>query len=228
MKILGINFGKLQGQNRHTLDKILAACEEAGSEIKRIDALKLYIAPSHPEETKNAVQDDFQVLLDEVLDCDGLIVGCPVYALQPTGQFKSFVDRIAEKYQVRSGEVAKEAPGPKYISYISIGGAREHHWVSLSMPLLKSLGRVLGCAEIDEMDVNGHPPYPADMKKMAETMVRAIREQDISYQGNTEGVCPACHGTFITVLSGTDVICPICGKKGKMVFEGDTVRIAFD
>ena len=229
MKIIGLNFGRVKGQNRGSIDRVLAACEAAGAETKRIDAMQYYFGPVQPEDPEIVPQDDFETVLSEILDCDGLVVGCPVYAIQPTGQFKSFVDRIAAKYQMASGApIRKEPLGPKYISYISLGGARDHHWVSMSMPMMKMLGNVLGCSEIDEMDVNGHPPYPKDLQKMAEAMTSAIQNLDGTYKGSHAGACPVCHADFVTIVSGTDVICPVCGNKGKMIFEGDSVRIVFE
>lgn len=228
MKILGINWGRTNGQNHGNLVKVLSAAAAAGAETRLIDATRLYLAPAQPEAPAAAAQDDFRSLLEEVLACDSLVVSCPVYALTPVGQYKSFVDRLAEEYQVESGAAWGRAPlGPKYISYISLGGARDHHWVSLCLPIMKMLGAVLGCQEIDEMDVHGRPSDPAGLKRMGEALVSAVAKQDGSYRGSHGGVCPVCHCDFVTILSGTDVICPVCGTKGQMIFEEESVRISF-
>ena len=228
MKIVGINFGRKNGQNRGNVDKVLAAAEALGAETKRIDTATMYIAPFQPEDPAMEIQDDFQALADEILACDGLVISCPVYALTPVGQYKSVVDRLAAALHAEPGSDWSKAPvGPKYISYISLGGARDHHWVSLTLPMLKMLGAVLGAEEIDEMDVHGRPADPKGLKKMGEAMVAAIENQDGSYQGAHDGVCPVCHCDFVTILSGTDVICPVCGSRGKIIFENDAVSIAF-
>ena len=229
MKILGINFGSKNGDNHRNLVRVLEAAAEQGAETKLIDATYMYIGPSQPEAPELEIADDFQTLMDEILNCDGLVVGCPVYALTPVGQFKSVVDRIAAKYAVASGENRMDAPiGPKYISYISVGGARDHNWVSLCLPMMKLLGYVLGCREIDEIDNHGRPVAPASLRKMGLAMAAAIKNQDGSYQGDHQGLCPHCHCDFVSIRSGTEVICPICGAEGRMIFEDDAIRVEFN
>lgn len=228
MKILGISFGSKNGDNHRNLTRVLAAAAELGAETKLVDTAFMYIAPAQPEAPDMEIRDDFQSLLDEILDCDGLVVGCPVYALTPVGQFKGVVDRIAAKYGIASGENRMAAPiGPKYISYISVGGARDHNWVSLCLPMMKLLGNVLGCQEIDEMDVHGRPAAPQRLAQLGKAMVSALDHQDGSYRGDHVGICPHCHCDFVSILSGTNVICPVCGAKGTLVFEEDCVWVSY-
>ena len=78
------------------------------------------------------------------------------------------------------------------------------------------------------MDVHGRPADPKGLKAMGENLAAAIANNDGSYQSGHAGVCPVCHCDFVTILSGTDVICPVCGAKGRMVFDENEVRIAFE
>ena len=41
------------------------------------------------------VKDDFQMLEEEIRKADAIILGAPVYVLQPLGQYKDFIDRFS-------------------------------------------------------------------------------------------------------------------------------------
>jgi multimeric flavodoxin WrbA len=40
-------------------------------------------------------RNDFQMLEEKVREADCIVLGAPVYVLQPVGQFKDFVDRFS-------------------------------------------------------------------------------------------------------------------------------------
>lgn len=158
MKILGINWGRKNGQNHGNLEKVLAAAAAAGAETKLIDTIRLYFAPIQPEHPDMDIQDDFQSLLDEILTCDGLVVSCPVYALTPVGQYKSFVDRPDGKIPcgIRS-PLGKSAPGTEvHLLYLPGWGKGPSLGISVSA-YDENAGRCAGLSG-DRRDGCPRPP----------------------------------------------------------------------
>ena len=161
MKVLGLSFGK-RGANSDILCKeALFGAREAfpDAEIKFINTQRLHIdrcigcgacsmALEKGKDNQCVVKDDFQMVEDAVREADAIIVACPVYTLQPVGQFKNFVDRFSCRHDVSAINWVLDkrregtAPGNaddfpierlrrRTVSFISVGGAITDNWVSM-------------------------------------------------------------------------------------------------
>ncbi len=194
MKVLGLNFGRLNGNCKKYL---AAAIEEVKStdpsvEIEVIDTMKLKIKEcigcgacsrvlqSGKGQISCCQKDDFEMVSDAVLAADAIIVAAPVYVLAPTGQLKNFVDRFGpahdKAYMLFENELRKDTGGEELnpdclkrhlVSYISVGGASTSHWVSYGIPGLNLFGISLNMKVVDQ--INAYNSYnPVVQAKLIE------------------------------------------------------------
>lgn len=200
------------------------------------------------------VRDDMQLVEEAIRDADCLIVGAPVYVLQPVGQFKNVVDRFSCRHDVsainwvldkrRKGE----APGDpdaypperlkkRWVSYISVGGATTRNWVSMGTATMHLFGfpaamKVIGNYDAHHMGTTGSPVL--DDKLISDVHELGRRTADAYGRDDSEiewfgppGTCPVCHQNLLMVNGTTTVECPICGIEGKLSVEGDQLKVAF-
>jgi len=100
MKIIGISSSP-RGKNSSTLkllDAALAGASEAGAEIETVDVTKLNIkyctaCNSCHEKGVCAIKDDYQMVIEKLLDADGIILSSPNYITNVTAQLKTLFDR---------------------------------------------------------------------------------------------------------------------------------------
>jgi hypothetical protein len=212
------------------------------------------------------IKDDYAKVREAILDADAIIVAAPVYVLAPTGQLKNLTDRlgpandraaVTREYYKRVDPIPDPAD-PRFlkqrdqtgivepldirvmkkwhVAYISVGGARDHHWVSLGIPQMKFFGFPLNMNLVDEVDIHGaHGPTPRTRmfmdrtEKLGHNVAAALGKhpREVMYCGDDSGVCPTCHGRMITVTRGTNVECPVCGITGKLTIENGAIKVRF-
>ncbi len=270
MKILGLSFGKKNANTDILVKEALFGAREAApeAEVNFINTVNLNIGrcrgcgacSTQLEKGKDNVcifKDDFQALEDEVRAADVLIVGAPVYVLQPVGQFKDFVDRFYCRHDYsainwvldkrRSGEMpgnAEDFPMERLkkrtVSYISVGGATTDNWTSMGTASLHLFGfppmmKVMGNYNANSMGTVGNPYLDdqliADMHEMGKRTVLGYRDDAVSFfepEGKPQGVCPVCRQRLITILPGTTTVeCPVCGIEGELSIKDNAVHVEF-
>ena len=269
MKVLGLSFGK-KNANTDILVKEALYGAKAGvpdAEIKFINTQRLTIdrcigcgacstALEKGKDNDCIIKDDFQMVEEAIREADAIILGAPVYVLQPVGQFKNVVDRFSCRHDVsainwvldkrRSGE----APGDpdafpqerlrrRTVSYISVGGAHTSNWVSMGTATLHLFGfpvmmKVVGNYNAYDMGHIGNPYLDEEliqnMREMGKRTAEAysMEDHEIEWFGpQGNGTCPVCHQNLLTVNGTTTVECPICGIEGKLSVEGDKLNVTF-
>ncbi|MCF0134844.1 MAG: flavodoxin family protein [Lachnospiraceae bacterium] len=268
MKILGISFGRANGNTDILVKQALFGAREADKEatIRFINTNRMNIgrcigcgacstALERGKDNNCIIKDDFQALENAVREADALIVGAPVYVLQPVGQFKDFVDRFSCRHDVsainwvldkrKSGELpgnADDFPADRLrrrtVSYISVGGATTDNWVSMATATMHFFGfpammKVVGNYQANHMGTTGHPfldeKLMSDIFQMGKETALAFGKPDeeVPYISNKQGVCPVCHQRLITLNGTTTVECPVCGIEGKLRVEGEEVFVDF-
>ncbi|MFA5212824.1 MAG: flavodoxin family protein [Methanoregula sp.] len=108
MKVLGLSGSMRKDGNTAQLIKvILKRCEEAGIETKFVSLAGKKIHPclgcEKCKEKKWCVieNDDWGEVVQEILDCEVLIIGSPTYYYDICGQLKNFIDRTYSLYHDR-------------------------------------------------------------------------------------------------------------------------------
>ena len=197
------------------------------------------------------------MLEDEVRRADCIILGAPVYVLQPVGQFKDFVDRFSCRHDysaitwVLEQRKAGKLPGDpedfpmerlkkRTVSYISVGGASTDNWTSMGTATLHLFGfppmmKVMGNYNANSMGTIGNPYLDDklidDMHEMGRRTVQGYSDDSVGFffpEGKLPGPCPVCHQRLIMVRPGTTKIeCPICGIEGNLRIEGGSIHVDY-
>jgi multimeric flavodoxin WrbA len=264
MNILGLSFGRKMGNTDILVQEALYGAKDGApdAEIKFINTVRLKIdrcigcgACSQRLEKGGdndcIIKDDQQTLEEEIRKADSIIVGAPVYVLQPVGQLKNLIDRFACRHDVsainwvldkrRSGEMPgdpdafpQERLKRRTVSYICLGGAKTQNWVSMGTPTMHLFGFPAMMRTVGNFDVHGigHPLLDkkllADIHEMGKQTAEAFfkEDKDIAWFG-PQGTCPVCHQNLLSVNGTTTVECPVCGIEGHLSVEGDRLKVDF-
>ena len=267
MYILGLSFGRKMGNTDILVKEALYGAKEGvpDAKVKFINTNRLKIdrcigcgaCSTNLERGKDndcVIKDDMQMVEEEIRKADCIIVGAPVYVLQPVGQFKNLVDRFSCRHDVSAinwvldKRKRGEAPGnaedyPKErlkrrtVSYISIGGATTKNWVSMGTATMHLFGfpammKVVGNYDAHHMGTTGNPVLDkqliADIHEMGKQTAEAYfkKDEEILWFGE-EGTCPVCHQNLLMMNGTTTVECPICGIEGTLSIEGEKVKVVF-
>ena len=270
MNIRGISFGKKNANTDILVKEALFGCREAApdAEIRFVNTCNLNIGrcrgcgacSTQLEKGKDNVcifKDDFQALEEEVRWADAIVLGAPVYVLQPVGQFKDFVDRFSCRHDysaityVLDGRRTGKFPGDpdaypmerlkkRTVSYVSVGGASTENWTSRGTAPLHLFGfppmmKVMGNYNANAMGLIGNPYIDPElienMHEMGRRTVKGYYDDSVEFfqpASKPEGVCPVCHQRMITIMpKSTKVECPVCGIEGQLRIENDEIKVDF-
>ena len=270
MIITGVSFGRPNSNTDILVKEALYGAKEAApdAEIRFVSTFKMNIGrcrgcgacSTNLEKGKDndcIFKDDFQALENEIRAADCLIVGAPVYVLQPVGQYKDFVDRFGCRHDYsavtwvldkrRKGEMPGDPDAfpmerlkKRTVSYISVGGASTENWTSMGTVGLHLLGfapmmKVMGNYNANNMGRTGNPYLDQElidnMHEMGKRTVLGYSDDSVSFfepANKPAGVCPVCHQRLITILPGTTKVeCPVCGIEGTLSIVNDAVKVDF-
>jgi len=257
MKVLGLTCGRKMSNTEILVKEALMGAEEMGAEVEIVRLLDLDIRPctgcnscvidlfekagSGECVIKN---DDFKFIDEKILDCDGLVVGSPIYEKAPQGLLKVLNDRmgpshdlafriIAKKIREEKGITKGKGPDersfkPRVAALFAVGGS---DWTTFGLPMMQIFALPMNMVVVDQQLFNW-TALPAtvllkeDMLKrarrsgrhVAETLKRPIEEA--KYIGEP-GRCPVCHSNVLELGKISEpVICAVCGVKGTLKAEG--------
>lgn len=258
MKVLGITCGRRMSNTEIMVKEALMGAEEAGAEVEFLRLHDFTIKPCtgcnscvidlmerHGSGKCTIRNDDFPFIDEKIMECDGLIVGSPIYEKSPTGQLKSLNDRmgpshdvgfrmIAQKIRDEKGITEGVGPDPRAFkpragATIAVGGSE---WDTLAMPMMGLFMLPLQVAAVDNILVNwvGLPRtivLREEMLQRAHQAGRKVVEElqkgfndvtEVEYLGEP-GLCPLCHSKLIEVRHEGDTypcICGLCGVRGTL------------
>lgn len=255
MKILGISCGRKMGNTEILLKEALMGAEEMGAEVELVRLQDLNLKPCtgcnacvvnlfEKGGSGDCVirDDDFKFIDEKILECDGIIIGSPIYEKSPSGQLKILNDRMGPSHDMAMRMIAKKIREEKNIttgngpdersfkvraaSLIAVGGSE---WDNLALPMLHLFTLSMQMEVVDKMLVNwvalpGMVALKDDAlerarksgRHVAETLMKPIEQAE--YIGE-EGLCPLCHSKLIEVRNEDNnypTVCGICGVKGTL------------
>ncbi len=262
-KVLGLSFGRRNKNCDIMVKAALMECEKAGCEVKFIHVDDLDIKPctgciscvvgmtTGRGKGGCVLKDDFHIVDEALMECDGLIVGCPTYETSPTGRFKTVCDRIGPSHDITfrkstyeeglaTGKDPDKLPDPRSFkkrvgAFIAVGGAMTENWLEFMLPMMYEITFSMGIDVIDMQKYWGAMAYEhvlgndAQMersRKLGRNITAALdagtEEERTSWRGDTEGVCPVCHLDMVNILPDRkSVECPVCGSYGTLHVDGD-------
>ena len=177
MKILGIN-GSPRGSKSQTLilvEAVLDGAKASDAEVELVDVCKLKIDYCNAcgvcyAKGKCIHEDDFEDLYHKILECDGLVLGSPVYFRSVTAQLKTLIDRMSDAIhcQLLTG---------KYGCAVATAGSPNYTEVT------DYLGRIItGFGASAVGSVGASPSIPGDIEakkkeafKLGQTLADAIK-----------------------------------------------------
>jgi len=255
MKILGVTCGRKNSNTEILVKEALMGAEEGGAEVELIRLHDLNIKPctgcnscvidlferggSGACIIKN---DDFHFFNEKFLDCDGMVVGSPIYEKSPSGQLKSLNDRMGPSHDMAFQMIARDSrqargitkgtgPDPRFFKQrgailIGVGGSE---WDTLAAPLLHLFVFPMQVEVLDKIIANwvALPKsvlFREDLltrahnsgKHLAECLKRELTPAD--YIGEP-GLCKLCHSKLVEIREGDKnypAICGICGVRGTL------------
>ncbi len=247
MKILGISFGTKNGTNDTVCKAALMGAKEAGAEVEFINAFSLNIKHCtgccacvktllSGKGNMCVLKDDFQWLLDKMLEADGIVITDPIFEKGASGLFRTLTDRFGPRMDrgnnIIGAEVAKtiggKIPSPKYlkdkvISYIAVGGSDWGTRVQCdhAMHALTPMWKV-----IDNDWFSWSKEFVMNKEKMERAhqiginIANAAKDiENAQYKGE-QGVCPHCHSrNFYLSPDNTHAVCCLCGIEGEIAIE---------
>ena len=258
MKVLGLTCGRKMSNTEIVVKEALMGAEEMGAEVEIVRLMDLNIKPctgcnacvinlfEKGGSGDCVIKDDDMKFIDEkILDCDGLVLGSPIYEKTPQGLLKVLNDRmgpshdlafrlIAKKIREEKGITKGKGPDersfkPRVATLFGVGGSE---WTTLALPLLYLFTLPMNMTVVDQQVFNwvGLPSIMAlkdEMLKRARKSGRHIAEtlkkpiEEAKYIGEP-GVCPVCHSKVLE-LNGTSgpVLCAVCGVEGTLKSDGE-------
>ena len=254
MKVLGISAGRKNSNNDAMCREALMGAAEAGAEVEFVNLQNLHI--EHCTGCTACVQslfsgngnrcvlkDDFDWLLDKMLDADGVLFSVPIFEKGASGLFHTITDRFGPRMDrgnnVIANQICEQNGKPsidprifkdKVVSYMGVGGSDWSTRVQCDFsnhaltPMWKvidndvfswSLGIILN----DESIARAH--------QIGVNLANAAADiENATYQGK-EGVCPHCHNNnFHLDVTSSHAICCACGIEGDIkVVDG---KVVFD
>lgn len=262
MKVLGLTCGRKTSNTEILVKEALMGAEERGAEVEiiRLNDLKLkpctgcnscVISLFEKGGAGECVikNDDLKFIDDRILDCDGLILGAPIYEKAPPGLLKILNDRMGPSHDMAFRIIAKKireekcitkgkGPDersfkPRVASLFAVGGS---DWTTFALPMLQMFTVSWNMKVVDQHLFNW-VALPAtvvlkdDMLKRARQSGRHVAESlkkpidDTTYIGDP-GRCPVCHSNVIELTRPSEpVICGVCGVKGKLVVKDDNYAL---
>lgn len=266
MKVLGINFGGRNMKCGEIMVKeALFAAKKAGAEVEFIRTVGLKInhctgcgvcsTKRDKGENVHCIQkDDYGKLEEAVLDADGIIVAAPVFSVGVTGQIKNFIDRFGAAHdRAALDEIQKKRTElglagdklldaryfkPRYVAYMSIGGADTPHWVALGLPTMTQFGTSINMKVVGQLDAYGqgrkaNPLFDEALMSQCSELGKRVAEavgkpyDEVEWFGE-EGVCPVCHGKSFMLDQTPEIHCVTCGVKGSMYVEDGKIKYHFE
>ena len=255
MKILGISFGTKNGTNDTVCKAALMGAKEAGADVEFINAFSLNIkhctgccACVKLLLTGNGNQcilkDDFDWMLDKMLDADGIIVSDPIFEKGATGLFRTMTDRFGPRMDRGNNMIGKKIadaaggkePDPrilkdKVISYIGIGGSdwgtrvKCDHAMHAMTPMWKVIDNEW-FAWAKELIMNKEKMEVVN--QIGRNIANAAADIEQSKFLGEEGVCPHCHSrNFFLAPDTTNAECCLCGMKGQITISDGKVSFLY-
>jgi multimeric flavodoxin WrbA len=180
MKIIGINASpKMEkSQTRRLVLGVLEGARQTGADVTFVDICSLEIKYCTACGTCYAKgecihDDDFPVILEKMLDADGVVWGSPNYINSVTAQLKTLLDRMADSIHCQS------FTGKYGCAVSTAGGSMAEEVADYMNETMRNLGAttVGKVAVLLGADPNAIVPAEKQAKELGRKLAEAIRTQ---------------------------------------------------
>lgn len=215
-KVLGLvvsnrRLGNSEVLVKEIMDNIPGPCQR---EVIRLTDLKIEPCLAcyrclQPEQ-KCVQQDDFNFLLNKMLEADALVIGVPVYILGPHGYYKMLTDRL-----VGVGNYLERMHNKPCVIVIPYG---TQGWTGYTKGAALVLPRLLNMKIQDCWVVHATLPAEALLNLENIKYARQLGQNIFLAQEYRPGKreCSLCGSDFFRLLADGWVECPLCGAIGQL------------
>ena len=266
MKLLGLACGRKMQNCEILLKEALHEADKMGIEVKMLRLPDLDLKPCRGciacvmslqsgGSGECVIKDDFRLVSDLILDCDGFILAAPVFNLGPHSIVKMLTDRLGpshdayfrscakkfrEEHGITKGKGPDERSFKKRIAgFITVGGAHTPNWLSLSLPMMHIFSMAPSGTVVDQMQVTDsgrfmnvvlNPEAIERARVLGRNVAEAMKKpvEQAAWMGDGGAICPSCHSNLLTVSGKNPVECPICGTSGTLKLDGNKISVAWD
>lgn len=254
MKILGISAGSKNGNNDSMCKEALMGAKEMGAEVEFIRLLDLEIkhctgcnaccaAQTMGRGNLCALKDDFDWLLNKMLDADGVVFSIPIFEKGVAGIFRTITDRFGPRMDRGCNKISDENAiknngvrvdprifKDKVVSYIGLGGS---DWTTrfqcdAAMQAMSPAWKVIDNERFSwSTGIIMDDERVSRIHQIGQNIANAAKDiEHASYKGE-KGVCPHCHSkNFYLDADSTHAVCCLCGIKGDIkIVDG---KLTFD
>ena len=234
MKILGLSGSERKLGNTEILVKeALMGAEEEGAQVEmlRLTDYKVFpcdgLAPCVFGNTRCNLKDDFNFIVDKIVESDGVVLGTPCYILESTAIIKQLIDRV---FSVNYRSEARGKPATVIVPYATRG------WTPYAFLQPNILFLMLGMEVIDRALVHTqamnevvlYDKALARARQMGKEVAKAVKTGDTSYRGDP-GICPICQDRVLRILRDDETVeCGVCGIRGRIAVEKGKIKVHFD
>ena len=174
MRVLGISTSpRIRGNSDLLLREALAGAESAGAQVEYVNLRSYNIAPCIECNAclttgQCRVQDDYQAMLEKILDADRLVFATPVFFMSVCAQAKNLIDRgqclWAHKYVLKKESLT--AGRDRRAMVIAVGGSKsKKQFESVRLTMMTYFDAIdinyainLFVGRVDDVgEVSGHP-----------------------------------------------------------------------
>ena len=255
MKILGISSGSKNGNNDSMCKEALMGAQEMGADVEFIHLLDLDIkyctgciacvkSLMTGKGGMCALKDDFEWLLDKILDADGVLFVTPIFVKGAPGIFHTIMDRFGPRLDrgnnIIASENAEKHGGKmpdqrilkdKVVSYIGIGGS---DWTTRvqcdhGLQAMTMMWQVVDNAVFPwSKGIILNDENVARVHQIGVNLANAAKDiENATFMGDA-GICPHCHSrNFYVNNEAGNVICCLCGIIGELNIKDGKIGFSF-
>ena len=189
-KIIAVNAGPRKGWNTDILIREAGAgAESKGAEVEYIDLFRLekytgciscFGCKREPDLGRCVCRDGLADVLEKIRNCDGLIIGSPIYIMDLTASFRALFERLIFQYITYKKEVGSYSSKKIPVTLIVTGNMQEEGIRKFAESYKGSFERFIGPTEVlscgNTLQVNNYEDFGWTMFDWDE---RRKRREDI-------------------------------------------------
>jgi hypothetical protein len=175
------------------------------------------------------IDDDMAWLIDRIQDADGLVLAAPTYFLGPAAVVKLVLDRLL----MLASRIDWGSTAPRPAITLATAGLQD--WRGVTLPYLNALAAVFGFRPIDSLTAIAPGPGEVLLDEQLMSKVYAVGQRlgrgELEPTPVPANVCPTCRCDAFVIRSDEAsrilALCPICGRKARLVQGEDDVDLQF-
>lgn len=174
MRVLGIHFGRRNGNDEVLLKEALLGAQEAGAEVEFMRYNDYLVLPCNSCRACNKIlargggykcvrDDNFAEFEDKFMEADGVIMCAPIYEWGPSGAYRNLADRFGSSHDVvfkrRDGyEGHPELLDQRWFKHrvaglISVGGTTNPNYATVGLSMMPMVTHSLQVDVVDQLMV---------------------------------------------------------------------------